>query len=417
MWPVRESRRHASRVRPVRMLSSRIALILAAFASQVVAQPVRYDLIDGSRIIDECVDCDGPPIIREVSGSFLLEQIPSLVCCIWEITELEFTDEAGEYAGRGTGTYGTSEFGPDDTTTQSIDLQLDVAGRDVRFASDAVPIDTLFPAVEIAASEPGSEGQARALTLVLVAAPRVDEWIEYELLPGDEGGQEGSYLDLQCPNCLLIRSFIPIDGSFRLGKATDTLGPNGLYVIRSAEFEDLLDEEEQFDTIVSGGGVYDVRGENRSFVQSSRWQVRINDKPLVLVGDEDEVPRNVLFPDLSLFAREPDLHGGINYSLRLVARPVDAPTVEFRRGDPNDDGSVDVSDAVFVLLWRFSGGTPPSCMDAADANGDARHDLSDAVSILSFLFQGGPEPPDPGVRCGIAPKAEARCDLYTSCGP
>ena len=28
--------------------------------------------------------------------------------------------------------------------------------------------------------------------------------------------------------------------------------------------------------------------------------------------------------------------------------------------DTNDDGGIDVSDAVFLLLWRFVGGSPPA---------------------------------------------------------
>ena len=64
---------------------------------------------------------------------------------------------------------------------------------------------------------------------------------------------------------------------------------------------------------------------------------------------------------------------------------------------------VDLSDAVFELLWLFSGGLTPDCLDAADANADRVHDLSDAVFTLDFLFQSGPAPPAPGPsECGTA---------------
>jgi hypothetical protein len=45
--------------------------------------------------------------------------------------------------------------------------------------------------------------------------------------------------------------------------------------------------------------------------------------------------------------------------------------------------------------------TPVSCQDAADANDDGNLDIADAVAALSFLFGGGtlPEP----INCGEDP--------------
>ncbi|MBN1459431.1 MAG: hypothetical protein JXA57_07830 [Armatimonadetes bacterium] len=72
----------------------------------------------------------------------------------------------------------------------------------------------------------------------------------------------------------------------------------------------------------------------------------------------------------------------------------------FRRGDANDDGAADISDAIFILSRFFLGGEAPGCMAAVDANGDGGTDLSDAVYSLGFLFLGDPPPPPPFPGCG-----------------
>jgi hypothetical protein len=76
----------------------------------------------------------------------------------------------------------------------------------------------------------------------------------------------------------------------------------------------------------------------------------------------------------------------------------------FVRGDCNDDGEVDISDAVFTLSSLFLGEGKPSCDDACDSNDDGAVDLSDAVNTLGALFLGNAEPPLPGMRdCGVDP--------------
>lgn len=92
---------------------------------------------------------------------------------------------------------------------------------------------------------------------------------------------------------------------------------------------------------------------------------------------------------------------GSGASFGLAAEPPWAPCGAFVRGDANADGDVDVSDAVFVLLYLFSGAAiEPACMDAMDANDDESVAVADAVAILRCLFQrGGPLPgpfPEPG---------------------
>jgi hypothetical protein len=78
----------------------------------------------------------------------------------------------------------------------------------------------------------------------------------------------------------------------------------------------------------------------------------------------------------------------------------------FLRGDCNDDGHVDISDAVCILNWLFSGGATPGCVAVTNTNGDPNTDLSDAVYVLAHLFLGGPPPVPPFPECGPRPVGE-----------
>jgi hypothetical protein len=65
-------------------------------------------------------------------------------------------------------------------------------------------------------------------------------------------------------------------------------------------------------------------------------------------------------------------------------------------GDANSDGSINIADAVFLILYVFSGGAAPGpCnypLGMGDANGDGEIDISDAVYLISYIFSGGPAP-------------------------
>ncbi len=88
----------------------------------------------------------------------------------------------------------------------------------------------------------------------------------------------------------------------------------------------------------------------------------------------------------------------------------------FSRGDANQDGGTDISDAVFVLSYLF-GGTATSCEAALDANDDEAVNIADAVYLLSYLFAGSAPPPfpfGPGV-CGSDPTAGSlTCSSFNS---
>jgi PKD repeat protein len=84
----------------------------------------------------------------------------------------------------------------------------------------------------------------------------------------------------------------------------------------------------------------------------------------------------------------------------------------FVRGDADSDGTINLTDAVRVLNFLFTGGQPPACADAADADDSGTLSITDAIRILGWLFSGGPVPlpPSPSTANYVA----ADCGIDTT---
>lgn len=88
----------------------------------------------------------------------------------------------------------------------------------------------------------------------------------------------------------------------------------------------------------------------------------------------------------------------------------------FRRGDPAADGKQNVTDAVVVLSFLFTGGVEPPCRKSADADDNGALQITDAVFLLNYLFLGGPAAPEPFSQCGADPTADSlSCESYPLC--
>jgi len=61
-------------------------------------------------------------------------------------------------------------------------------------------------------------------------------------------------------------------------------------------------------------------------------------------------------------------------------------------GDADGSGAVDISDAVHITAYIFSGGPAPVPPAAGDANCDHAVDISDVVYLISYIFDGGSAP-------------------------
>jgi hypothetical protein len=78
------------------------------------------------------------------------------------------------------------------------------------------------------------------------------------------------------------------------------------------------------------------------------------------------------------------------------------------RGDPNADRSIDISDALAILLDLFAGVPARApCRDALDVDDSGILDTTDAVKLLRFIFQGGAAPPAPFPGAGDDPTPDA----------
>jgi hypothetical protein len=73
----------------------------------------------------------------------------------------------------------------------------------------------------------------------------------------------------------------------------------------------------------------------------------------------------------------------------LIICPVDG-----RPGDANNDLMIDISDAVYLIAYIFSGGQAPKPYKicSGDANCDCAVDISDVVYLIAYIFSGGNAP-------------------------
>ncbi len=65
---------------------------------------------------------------------------------------------------------------------------------------------------------------------------------------------------------------------------------------------------------------------------------------------------------------------------------------EFICGDANHSGGVNISDAVYLIQYIFSGGPAPNPLVAGDANCNGTINISDVVYLINYIFTGGPAP-------------------------
>src|SRR5690606_13637603 len=84
-------------------------------------------------------------------------------------------------------------------------------------------------------------------------------------------------------------------------------------------------------------------------------------------------------------------------SLSDIILPIVLNDRPFSRGDCNADGSLDISDPIFLLSNLFVSAANTSCEKACDANDDGKVDISDAVIMLNYLFTNSALP---GPHCG-----------------
>jgi hypothetical protein len=88
----------------------------------------------------------------------------------------------------------------------------------------------------------------------------------------------------------------------------------------------------------------------------------------------------------------------------------------YTRGDADSGGNINLTDAVQLLNFLFSGGAEPACAAAADTNRSGSIEMTDAIQILNFLFLGAGNFPAPFPGCGQDPLGELLdCNTTRNC--
>lgn len=69
-----------------------------------------------------------------------------------------------------------------------------------------------------------------------------------------------------------------------------------------------------------------------------------------------------------------------------------AEGIEYRWGDADNSGRINITDAVYIIRIVFDTGPWPPVMNAGDANGDGSINVSDAVWLINYIFNSGLAP-------------------------
>jgi hypothetical protein len=89
-----------------------------------------------------------------------------------------------------------------------------------------------------------------------------------------------------------------------------------------------------------------------------------------------------------------DSEGNVLDTAQIVVVTSGSPIPPFIRGDVREDGRINISDAIAVLLHLFRGESL-RCRDAADVNDDGLIQIDDVLAILEYVFLGGQQPEAP----------------------
>ncbi len=78
-----------------------------------------------------------------------------------------------------------------------------------------------------------------------------------------------------------------------------------------------------------------------------------------------------------------------------IAIVVDDDPGVLMRGDADDNGSINVTDVIYLNNYLFAGGPAPPCWDQGDVDDNYSINITDPIYLSNWLFNGGPPPPGP----------------------
>jgi hypothetical protein len=105
-------------------------------------------------------------------------------------------------------------------------------------------------------------------------------------------------------------------------------------------------------------------------------------------GDTTMLTRTFGVPgDIGIYLKCKD-----NWAESIDSDSLTVAVLDYVCGDANGDGTANISDAVFMIAYIFSGGDAPDPLLSGDANCDGSSNISDAVYMITYIFSGGPSP-------------------------
>ena len=125
------------------------------------------------------------------------------------------------------------------------------------------------------------------------------------------------------------------------------------------------------------------------------WRIEAGGLPMPggnsgAVGTVDEVEFLPASPLLSTDSLERvDITSALTGSFKITAEPIEIPVLH---GDADNSGSIDISDAVFLIAYIFAGGPAPLPPGLGDSDCNGSIDISDVVFLIAYIFGGGPAP-------------------------
>jgi len=149
--------------------------------------------------------------------------------------------------------------------------------------------------------------------------------------------------------------------------------------------------------------------------------VELNGKSLGTFGGFQHPPGTVATSDAASFLKGENKlilsfqsdGGGDGVDFRSFVSYV--PESDFRRGDVNQDGGLNIADPVAILNFLFSTQSL-SCLDAADVDNNGTVEISDPIGVLGFLFLGTLPPAAPFDTCGSdSGQDNLTCTAFSVC--
>ena len=174
--------------------------------------------------------------------------------------------------------------------------------------------------------------------------------------------------------------------AIQYGVAVTTVADDSVYSNKSATLQFSVHNvgtvPDTFDLAVSDG---------------ASWNPTPSSASVSLAASASEVVSvSVTCPPLALPATVDSVFlTAIGRSMTGVTDTDTATTLVFMQpGDADNSGAINISDAVYLIAFIFSGGPASVPVAAAgDANCDGMGNISDAVFLIAYIFSGGPQPP------------------------